>query len=684
MLDDLRRLARNLWWCWDAEATRLFEELSPSSWEDTRHNAAAVVERLSPAELEAAGSDPAYRDRVNATLRRLDSYLADSADHGAITAARPVAYFCAEYGLHESLPLYSGGLGVLAGDHLKSASDLGIPLVGIGLFYHGGYMGQAVDEHGRQVVLERHNDPAALPLEPVTDDTGAPLEVSLELAGAGIQLRAWRGQVGRVPLFLLDADHDGNHPDHRSITRSLYGGGDETRIQQEVLLGCGGVRLLASLGIQPSAWHMNEGHAAFMTVERAARLTTDGGVDFDRARDLVSRDTLFTTHTPVPAGHDKFGDALAQRYLGDHAAKLGLGWPDFAALGRSDEEPDQFNMTMLALRMSSRRNGVSRMHGEVSRKLLRGAWPGLPEDQVPITSVTNGIHLSTWSHPSIRAAVGAVDRPCQGDDFAGRAAALDPAELWQVRQPLRQNVLAAVTASAEHRRAPLPDDALDDRALLIGFARRFASYKRADLLLSDPGRLAHLLGDPDRPVRILIAGKAHPKDEPGQDLLARIVDAGRSDLLRGRVFFLDDYGIELGRTLVQGVDVWLNTPRRLQEASGTSGMKAAANGALNLSIADGWWPEAADGENGWTIAPHRSHDDDRVQDARDAEALYQCLEQEVCPLFFQRDERDVPVDWIRRVQHSLKTVPAVFNTDRMVRDYLEQAYRPLAESSESP
>lgn len=684
MIDDLRRLARNLWWCWDADAPRLFEELSPTDWEKCGHNPTLLLERLPPAVAEAAAADGPFQQRIEQALQRLDDYLATPDHrHESISRTRPVAYFCAEYGLHESLPLYSGGLGVLAGDHLKSASDIGIPLIAVGLFYRAGYMVQGIDEAGRQIAADRRNDPESMPLDLVTNEAGDPIEIALPLAESVVHLRAWRADVGRVSLYLLDTDTPSNGPEQRAITGALYGGAEETRIQQELVLGCGGVRLLAELGIRPSAWHMNEGHAAFLTVERAGQLVSEQGMPVDTAREHVAKTTLFTTHTPVPAGHDKFDHDLAERYLAGAAERMGLSWHDLAALGGSNGEPDRFNMTMLALRMSSYRNGVSQLHGMVSRRLLGGAWPDMAEDDVPVTSITNGIHLATWVHPSISGAVGATGRVVRGEDFATNAADVDPAELWRRRLPLRRNALAAVRESIEHGRAPLPEDALDERALLIGFARRFASYKRADLLLTDPERLVRLLGDPDRPVRILVAGKAHPRDRVGQDLLAEIVGAGRSELLRGRVFFLEDHSIQLGRTLVQGVDVWLNTPRRMQEASGTSGMKAAANGALNLSIADGWWPEAADGDNGWTIAPRRSHDDDSTQDPVDAQALYRCLEEQIQPLFFQRDENDVPVDWLRLVQHSLITIPPVFNTDRMVRQYLEQAYGPLSENAVS-
>lgn len=688
VLDALRRLSRNLWWSWDAEATRLFAELSPDAWEECGHNPVVVLRRVPASDLDARTAEPGYLGRLQATMQRFDAYHASSPElppalgpdgaTPAFTAAHPVAYFCAEFGVHESLPIYSGGLGILAGDHLKSASDLGIPLIGVGLFYRTGYMGQRLDEAGRQVAFDRNNDPAELPLEPVRDAAGESVAITVPVDGRRIQLRAWRVSVGRVALYLLDADTEANQPSDREITRQLYGGDESMRIQQEIVLGCGGVRLLRRLGIRPSGWHMNEGHAAFLTLERADRLVHEERMSFEAARERIRTTTMFTTHTPVPAGHDKFDHDLVKPHFSEVADRIGLAWDDFVALGRSDAEPDRFNMTVLALRFSSYCNGVSQLHRTASRQLLQDVWPDLPAEESPIDSITNGIHLATWTHPTISEGLGVTGRPVRGSDFVRNAQHLESADLWRRRQGLRTSLLQVVRRSLERTSADVPADALDDNALLIGFARRFAKYKRAHLLLSDPDRLGRLLGHPDRPVRILIAGKAHPRDDMGQDLLARVVAASRDDPLRGRIFFLEDYDIRLARALVQGVDVWLNTPTRMQEASGTSGMKAAANGALNLSIADGWWPEAADGQNGWTIAEDSEHDDPETQDRIDADALYRCLEEEVVPLFFERDAHDRPNAWLARVRHTLETIPPVFNTDRMVREYLDHAYRTLA------
>lgn len=602
-----------------------------------------------------------------------------------ISDSHPVAYLCAEYAVDSTLRIYSGGLGVLAGDHLKSASDIDLPLIAVGLFYRGGYLRQEVTDQGEQIAHEIANRPLEQPVDPVTDEHGKPIEISIDLPGRELRLRAWRVAVGRVDLYLLDADAPGNSEADRAITRVLYGGDEEMRIQQELVLGCGGVRLLQQLGIEPSVWHLNEGHAAFSTLERVAALC-EGGMGHAEAAEVVRANTAFTTHTPVPAGHDKFGEDLAAEYLGQFTSRTGLSLEQVLDAGRSPDEPDVFNMTCLALTYSSFCNAVSVLHGAASRRLLAPFWPDTPEDEIPITSITNGIHLPTWTHPSLAQALGAAGRPVRGEDFARRAGALTDEELWQIRRALRARLIGRMIHDIEHSE---PDGAvrdamlagLDDHALLIGFARRFARYKRADLLVADAERMAAILGDPERPVRILIAGKAHPRDERGQGILKQVVASSRTEPLLGKIYFLQDYGTRLASFLVQGVDVWLNTPKRMQEASGTSGMKAAANGGLNLSISDGWWPEAADGRNGWTIA-EQPLEDGGDQNLADSQDLYRLLEEVVAPLFFRRNRDGIPADWLGMVRHALETIPPVFNTDRMVSEYRDRAYHPRAESAQ--
>ncbi len=691
VLESLQRLAGNLWWCWDADACRLFADIAPAAWRACGHNPVRLVEQIARGEV-TADLEPA---RIDAIVERLDAYLAEPlavalGDGTTISADHPIVYFCAEYGLHESLPLYSGGLGVLAGDHLKSASDLALPLVAVGLLYREGYLKQQLATGGEQTAAPLVVDPAALPMTPVCDEAGRRLEVVLGFPDGDVVLQAWRVAVGRVTLYLLDADVPANSDDYRAITRKLYGGDGETRIQQELILGFGGARLIRALGLEPSVCHMNEGHAAFLGVERAHRMVVQENRELEAARDRVRATTVFTTHTPVPAGHDRFDNALMQKYLSATAASLGLSWDDFMALGQTPEdapgedgEPADFNMTHLALHFSSFCNGVSVLHGQASRRLLHAAWPELAEQDVPIATITNGIHLPTWTAPAISAAVGAEHRPVLGTDFAERGESVPAAELWRIRRALKRDLIAHVRSAirdAAERREDEPSivdgmlAGLDGDPLLIGFARRFASYKRADLLMTDPERLAALLAAPDRPVRILIAGKAHPADEVGQKMLRSLFAASRRAPLLGLVYVVENYDMELAHHLVRGVDVWLNNPQRMKEASGTSGMKAAANGVLNLSISDGWWPEGADGHNGWTIAADRVEDDD----AGDAEDLYRLLEDEVAPLFWERDADGMPAAWLQRVAHTLKTIPPRFDTQRMVEEYLEQAYRPLA------
>ena len=698
-LEGLLRLARNFWWCWDAEATDLFASLSPRGWEASGHNPTQFLQRVFAQDLEAKAADPEYRARLHRVLERFDAYLSTRARSFALedglpplSSERPVAYFSAEFGIHESLPIYSGGLGVLAGDHLKSASDLDLPLVGVGLFYSHGYMAQRLSADGDQIAIDVLNDPSNLAIESVRDVDDSPLELRVPLPGRELSLRIWRAQIGRVPLYLLDANTPSNSPEDREITRNLYGGDSETRILQEIVLGRGGVRLLRKLGLAPSAWHLNEGHAAFSTVERVARLVRDEGLTFEEAREFVRRTTAFTTHTPVPAGHDRFGEDLVRRYFSDAESWVGLPWDRFWELGRASGEADRddFNMTYLALHFAGWVNGVSAMHGDVSRQLLRSYWPGLLVDEVPIDSVTNGIHLPTWTAGPIADLLGAHERTVTGEDFASQARGLTAAAVWSARRSLKTTLGERIRASLERtfvERSDSPKvlssmiEGLDEDALWIGFARRFAPYKRAHLLFQDVERLRSILDASDRPVRILVAGKAHPRDGRGQEILKEIAAWTRSPELLGRVFVLENYDMSLARALVQGVDIWLNNPTRGQEASGTSGMKASANGGLNLSIADGWWPEAADGANGWTIAGDRLYAQQDLQDQFDANALYRLLEDEIVPLYFERDPDGVPPGWMERVLHALATVPVQFQTDRMVLEYFEKAYRPLASAA---
>jgi len=693
-LKPLERLAANLWWCWDPEAPALFADLSPETWERCGRNPVALLEQVPGAVLQARAADPAYQARVERVAERLHAYLAGergvslangNEDEVRLSLEHPVAYFSAEFGLHESLRTYGGGLGILAGDHLKSASDLGLPLVGVGLFYRMGYVKQRLTAAGEQTQVDLENDPRLLPLECVRTAEGAPLEVQLQLPGRELHLRAWRVRVGRVSLYLLDANTPSNRDEDRDITRGLYGGDQEARLLQELVLGRGGERLLRRLGIRPAAYHINEGHAAFLMPERVSRLVGEEGLTFDAAREFVRSTTVFTTHTPVPAGHDRFDETLMRRYFSDVEDSVGVPWERFYDLGRAED--GTFNMTYLALSFASEVNAVSRLHGKASRALLKPFWPGLLEPEVPVRTITNGVHLSTWTHPLVREALGAdPERPLTGGAVREGAGRVDTARLWEAHRALKRDLLARARVNLERSFLERSDSpavlhrmltGLDEEALLVGFARRFAPYKRANLVFQDVDRLARLLADEERPVRVLFAGKAHPRDQQGLDLLRQVAAHARDENLVGKVFFLEDYDMGLARALVQGVDVWLNTPTRMLEASGTSGMKAAANGVLNLSIADGWWPEAADGTNGWTIGGDRVYENQALQDELDGTVLLRLLEEEVVPLYFERDEDGLPREWIARMVRVLETVPPVFNTDRMVEEYLDTAYRKL-------
>ena len=684
-LKGLETLARNLWWTYDHEARSLFRDLSPRRFAACRHNPVAMLRQVFAADLEQRAADQGYVARLEHTMQRLEDFLQQEPPaRPGIDRRHPVAYFCAEFGIHESVPIYSGGLGILAGDHLKSASDLNLPLVGVGLFYRKGYLTQQLSQAQEQLALEVDNDPASLPLEPVLDDQGDPLELSLPLPSSALTLRAWRLRVGRVSLYLLDSDLPANRPEDRGITHQLYGGDQENRLRQEIVLGRGGVRLLQRLAIEPGAWHLNEGHAAFVGIERVAGLVRAGRT-FDEARLLIRATTVFTTHTPIPAGHDRFPEALMRRYFSDVDQWAGVPWERFFGFGGGAD--GQFNMTWLANHFAGFVNGVSKLHGEVSRGILAPAWPMLLPVEVPVASVTNGVHLPSWTHPAIGRLLGAAGRCVTAADFE-RADKVPLRELWGVRSQLKTELKDAARSRIERsflRRHDSP--ALLDRmlaglegdALWIGFARRFVPYKRADLLMRDLPRLERLLGDKARPVRLVFAGKAHPHDREGQDILRRVAELTRSDAFVGRIHFVEDYDIELARHLVAGVDIWLNNPIRPLEASGTSGMKAAANGALNLSIADGWWVEGADGRNGWTIGSSQVLPSKQLQDEMDSAHLYRLLEDTIVPLYFERDQ-DVPTRWLERAREALRTIAPVFDSARMLREYQELAYSPAGRS----
>jgi starch phosphorylase len=658
--ETLVELARNLAFSWLPVTRELFARLGGERWEALAHNPVALLAELGDVEPTAELVELAARAREELAAE-LSARSWWEEEHGRESDFL-VAYFSAEFGVDESLPIYSGGLGVLAGDHLKSASELGLPLVGVGLFYLHGYFRQGLDAAGDQTERYPEADPDRLPVTLARGENGDPIEVTVELGRERLGLeeiraRVWRADVGRVRLYLLDCDVDGNPGWARDITDALYGGDREHRIHQEVLLGVGGVRALRALGIAPTVFHMNEGHSAFLQLERLRELAA-AGVDREQALELLRASSVFTTHTPVPAGNEVFILPLVRRQVAKLVEECGLTWREFRALGMASGER-LFGMTPFALRTSAYANGVAALHGEVSRAMWWRLWPDRGVEAVPIGSVTNGVHARTWVDPRLVERIADADRRPAFE----RAVDLADDDLWQLHADGKRRLAA---------RSP----GLDPEALTIGFARRFATYKRAWLLFSQPDRLARLLFDPDRPVQIVVAGKSHPQDEGGKALIREIVGFARDPRSAGHVVFLEDYDIGLARVLVQGVDVWLNNPRRPHEASGTSGMKAAMNGVLNCSILDGWWPEGYTPETGFVIGGETVDPDEAVQDAADAEALYRVLEQSVVPLFYERDGGQIPRRWLAMMKQSIARLGAQFNTNRMVEEYVERFYLP--------
>jgi starch phosphorylase len=677
----LTQLALNLWWTWHPEVIEIFRDLDPVAWKDTNHNPIGVLRQLSDDALTRQVEVFSLETRVNFEFRRLQDYLADDRtwcrQHAARLLVSPIAYFSAEFGLHESLPLYSGGLGILAGDFLKSLSDLGVPAVGVGLFYANGYFRQRLNESGWQQEEYGSMDLASLPLKHAANPDGSTLVVRLTSGQGPMHAAVWMAHVGRAQLVLLDADVGPNTPEMRSLTAQLYGGDEVTRIRQEMLLGIAGLRALRALGIRPQVLHLNEGHSAFAILERIRERVEEDGLHFDEALRETAMQVAFTTHTPVEAGHDRFGLDLIERELGWLRTRLGIDRDRFAALARINpaDGGEPFCMTVLALKGSRYRNGVSHLHGHVTRRMWQKLWPARAEEEVPIGHITNGVHVPSWLAPPMRLLYDrhlGPDWPVrQADQKTWQGLAdVDDGELWEVHMLLRRRLVEFV------RRRTKSHSLLDAAALTIGFARRFATYKRATLLLSDADRLARLCGDSTRPVQLVFAGKAHPSDDSGKHLIRQIIELSRDSRLAGRLVFVEDYDVNIGRHLVQGVDVWLNTPQRPFEASGTSGQKTVLNGGLNLSILDGWWAEAYDGENGFAIGDGVAHRDEKVQWRRDAAALYNVLEQEIVPLFFELDATGLPRRWVRRMKHSIMSLGWRFNADRMVMDYVEACYLP--------
>ncbi|GIX05132.1 MAG: alpha-glucan phosphorylase [Planctomycetaceae bacterium] len=697
--EKLHALARNYWWSWHPEVMSIFQELNPQRWRQLDHNPVLLLDEYTPEQLEQRGREMVLHSRVNYAYRRWQEYMQGNdtwgATHAGVLGHRPVAYFSAEFGIHESLPNYSGGLGVLAGDHLKSASDLGIPLVAIGLFYHEGYFSQLIDENGWQQEVYAHVENSKLPIKIARLPSGEPVVVRVDTRQGPLFAQAWQVDVGRIKLFLLDVNIDQNQPEDRKLTARLYGGDQRTRIRQEIVLGLGGARVLTALGYRPHVIHMNEGHSAFAPLEFIRLKMQEDGLSFEDALREVAARCVFTTHTPVPAGHDRFDWGLIEEHLGPTADQLGIGVPGLMALGRVDpnNHGEPFCMTVLAFKCSRRANAVSNLHGVVSRRMWACLWPWRSEEEVPIGHITNGVHVGSWLAPQMRLLydrvlpVGWEVRTAEPDTWRGFEQ-ITPGELWETHQALKNRLIsfARERLIRRGRRLQATDselaelqNILDPEALTIGFARRFAPYKRADLLLRDIETLGRIVSDSKHPVQFIFAGKAHPADNGGKAILQRIYRLTQEPPFRGRIVLLEDYDINLARHLVQGVDVWLNNPRRPLEASGTSGQKVVLNGGLNCSILDGWWAEAFDGRNGFAIGNGQTHTQQDVQDERDARALMDVLLHEVIPLFYDRNPIDeLPDGWIARMKRSVRTLGWRFNSDRMVMDYVQHAYLPAA------
>ncbi|MBQ7456120.1 MAG: alpha-glucan family phosphorylase [Desulfovibrio sp.] len=694
-LNRLRDLARNLWWCWHNKAKSLFSDLNPQSWE-RGHNPIQVLEETDPERFNAMIFNQEYMDRYDEVIAAFDNYMAQPlhAQSKHVTPKHPIVYFSTEYGLNESVPIYSGGLGVLSGDHLKSASDLAIPLIGIGLLYRKGYFRQHIDISGRQIAEYPINRFAHLPIIPMVDEDGDPLYVQLDLPGRALYVRIWKIQVGRIPLYLMDSDVDKNTQEDREITANLYVGDRETRLLQEIILGVGGIRLLRKLGLEPHVYHMNEGHSALLVIERLVECM-NLGMSYAEATNRVCSNTLFTTHTPVAAGNEAFSTDLMQRYFGGVAQRLGLSWHQFVQLGQMEgSNPQHFEMTVLALRFSRWANGVSRLHGVVARHMWYKLWKNLPLTEVPIYHVTNGVHTPSYVGEQMNELLDQylgtewisadIDNP-----IWNKIDQIPNDEYWAVKMTqkeellglLRENILDfAQKFNMGTGKIKAMERYLKPSTLIIGFARRFAPYKRATLLFADLDRLAKILNDPAKPVIFVFAGKAHPADEAGNDLIQKVVQACCEPRFLGKIFFIEDYNLGISRVLSQGCDVWLNTPRRPYEASGTSGMKLPVNGGVNLSISDGWWCEGYNRRNGWVIGPVVKEElpKDSQNDYTDAESLYSLLEHEVIPLYHDLDEHKLPSRWINISKNSMKSLTAMYNSNRMLKDYCVQGYLPAA------
>ena len=689
-LAPLQRLARNLYWSWSFAAQELFASMDPALFVELNYNPVALLETLPPVRLNELAKDKDFLKRLKAAEKEMNAYLAEPQKDGP-----RIAYFSMEYGLHISLKLYSGGLGVLAGDYLKEASDSNVDLFGVGLLYRYGYFNQGLSMNGDQI----HKYPAQkftqLPVEPVRHEDGSWLKVSVPIQGRIVVAKVWSLAIGRIKLYLLDTDHEDNGQDDRALTHMLYGGDNEHRLKQEILLGIGGVRAIEAMNLQPEVYHLNEGHAGFLSIERLKNFV-DGGMDYPTAVEAVRASSLYTTHTPVPAGHDHFPEHLLRNYLYNYAGELGISWEDFVALGRLNphDAGEDFNMSKLSIRLSQRVNGVSKLHGEVSQEMFTSLYPGYVAEEVHIGYVTNSVHYPTWIANDLHRLYSTKFgkdwvRDQSNKDIWRKIHDISDKKLFETRHGLKVRLLDYVRAKLQtdmRKRGERPKTiidtvaAIDDNALVFGFARRFATYKRATLLFKNEERLAALVNQADRPVIFLFAGKAHPADQGGQDLIRHIIHVSKKPEFIGKVIFLEDYNMEMAKLLTQGVDVWLNTPTRPLEASGTSGMKAALNGSVNFSVLDGWWAEGYRPDAGWALPLERTYEEQHLQDELDAEMIYATLEDEIIPTYYDRDKTGISKTWMSYVKQIIAEVAPTFTMKRMMDDYYDRFYFPLEKS----
>ncbi len=698
-LEPLREMSFNLWWTWEPSARRLFRHLDPELWNRTNHNPVRMLQLSRQSRLEELSQDKAFLRELKEVYDAFKKYLERKDTYGKTGAGsairKPVAYFSAEFGFHESIPNYSGGLGILASDHCKSASDLDLNFVAIGLLYRHGYFKQQIDKDGGQEAISLNQNFHHLPIREVRRGDES-LRISVRILEREVLAKVWQLQVGRISLYLLDTDIAENNAEDRLITAELYGGDLEMRMRQEIVLGIGGVKALSALGIDAEVFHMNEGHSAFLALERIRLNVVEGKMDFYSALQVVASANIFTTHTPVPAGNDSFSRETMRKYFGGFARELQIPFDELFRFGQSSVHPaDAFNMTILALRMSRHANGVSKLHGEVSRALWKDVWAGVPVHEVPITSITNGVHTKTWMAPEFSALyrkhLGDWEEHLTAPDFWRGVIDIPDTQLWETHQKLKLRLVEFVRERVRMRRERLGESPeairkvnriLDPEILTIGFARRFATYKRGALLFSDKERLQRLLNDTTRPVQFIFAGKAHPRDEGGRGLIREVYKFSREAGFENRIVFLEDYDSYIARRLVQGVDLWLNHPLRPLEASGTSGMKCAPNAGINLSVLDGWWREGFNGNNGWAIGAEIDNGTVEFQNEVDASSLYQLLENQIVPLYYAKPDGKLPLAWLQLMRESIRSITPVFNTHRMVKEYAERLYIPAAKSHE--